>query len=548
MAVRRHKRPGRGAGVGVGIVAALAAAPAWAGSVDLGSGFTLDYLANLTYSLAVRVDDPDATLISNVNGDDGDRNYDKGALINNRLALLAETNFRYQRYGVFVRGSAFYDDVYFHKNDNDSPGTINRSGDYDQFTGSARDYLGKRARLLDAYAYGNFSIGSTALDVRVGNQVVSWGESLFFPNMSGAQAPADATKSNVPGTEVKEILLPAGQIYAQWGLTDRFSALAYWQWEWKGTELNPVGGYFSTSDVTGPGATFLRVPQLEALDPVLALFGLSSKVPRGRDIEPGDSGQWGAGLRYLFGEATEVSAYHIRYHDKNPVGAAITTTAVTIPGVGTLAIPSQYQVVYTDDIKMSALALSSEVFGAAIGAEVSLRQDAGLNVNVGTSPVPTRGDVWQGNLNVTKLLLPTALWDSLTLLGEVGYVHVQNVDAIVVPDGMGGSVRYDQISNTRDATAIQFLAQAGYKQVFPGWDFTLSLVNGYDIAGKSAIGGALGSYTGKGDIRYAVGGTLKYLNNLELGLTYNGYAGGASLENRTLADRSYAAFNAKYSF
>ncbi|MGH6645237.1 MAG: DUF1302 family protein, partial [Solimonas sp.] len=104
------------------------------------------------------------------------------------------------------------------------------------------------------------------------------------------------------------------------------------------------------------------------------------------------------------------------------------------------------------------------------------------------------------------------------------------------------------LSNTRDATAIQFLVQAGYKQVFAGWDLTLSLVNGYDIDGKSAVNGALGSYTGKGDIRYAVGGALKYLNNLELGLTYNGYAGGASLENRTLADRSYASFNAKYSF
>ena len=136
----------------------------------------------------------------------------------------------------------------------------------------------------------------------------------------------------------------------------------------------------------------------------------------------------------------------------------------------------------------------------------------------------------------------------LTLLGEVSHVHVQDVDAIVVPDGLGGTVRHEQISNTRDATAVQFLVQAGYKQVLPGWDFTLSLVNGYDVDGKSAIGGALGSYTGKGDIRYAVGGAFKYLNNLELGLTYNGYAGGASLENRTLADRSYAAFSAKYSF
>jgi len=528
----------------MGVVASLIAAPAQAGSINFGSGVSLDYIANLTYSLAMRTDDPDAVLTANVNGDDGDRNFDKGALINNRLAVLAETNFHYREYGVFLRGSAFYDDVYFHKNDHDSPDTVNRDGDHQQFTGSARNYLGKRARLLDAYVYGSFAIGSTALDVRVGEQVVSWGESLFFPNMSGAQAPADATKSNVPGTEVKEILLPTGQVYAQWGLTDRFSLMGYYQWEWKGTELNPVGGYFSTSDVLGPGGSFLLVPALEPLAP----FGISTHVPRGRDLTPEHKGQWGAGLRYLFGDATELSLYYINYHDKNPAGAAINTEAATLPVVGTLTIPTSYNVQYVDDIKMAAVAVSTQVLGTAIGAEVSYRDGAGLSVNVGTSPVVTRGEVYQGNLNATKLFLPTALWDSLMVLGEITYLHVEDVDALSMEVAPGVTMSFDQLSNTRDATAAQMLVQLGYKQVFPGWDCTLSFVNGYDISGKSAVAGALGSYTGKGDIRYAVGAAFKYLSNLELGLTYNGYAGGASLENRTLADRSYVAFSAKYSF
>lgn len=532
-------------GVGLGLGAALSAAPAQAGSIDFGSGASLDYLANLTYSLALRADDPDKRLTANVNGDDGDRNFDKGALINNRLAVLAETNFHYRNYGVFVRGSAFYDDVYFHKNDNDSPATVNRPGDHDQFTGSARDYLGKRARLLDAYAYGSLQLGTTALDLRVGNQVVSWGESLFFPNMSGAQAPADATKSNVPGTEVKEILLPTGQVYAQWGLTDRLSLMGYYQWEWDSTELNPVGGYFSTTDILGPGGQFLIVNLPVPPAPVPRV-----DVPRGRDLEPRDSGQWGAAARYRVGEATELSLYYINYHDKSPGGAQFNN-----PGfVDLLSGQSSYQVLYVDDIKMAALGLSTEIGGTAVGAEVSYRDGAGLSVNApglagALGPTVTRGDVWQGNLNATKLLLPTALWDTLTVLGEVSYVHVADVDAIVVPaSGLTPEARYGQLSNSRDAIAVQFLVQAGYKQVFSGWDLTLSFVNGYDVDGKSAINGALGSYTGKGDIRYSVGPSLKYLNNLELGLSYNGYAGGASVEQRPLADRSNIAFSAKYSF
>ena len=535
----------RPCGIGLGLGAALLTGPAAAGTLELGSGLSLDYLANLTYSAVMRADDADSQLLANVNGDDGNRAFDQSALINNRAAVLAETNLHFGNHGVFVRGSAFYDDVYFHDSDNDSPETLNRADRADHFSDATRDRLGARARLLDVYAYASIPIGSTALDLRAGNQVVSWGESLFFPNMSGAQAPADATKSNVPGTEVKDILLPVGQVYAQWGLTDRLSVLGYYQWQWKSTELNPTDAFYSSSDVVGPGAEFLLVPSLAPLVP----FGISTQVPRGKDDKPDDSGQWGAGVRYRLGEATELSAYHIRYSDKNPVGVTINSTVMTLPVVGTLVLPTSYNVAYTDDIKMTALSLSTEVAGTAVGGEVSYRQGAGLNINVGptASPTPGRGDVLQANLNATKLFLPTPLWDTMLLLGEVSYVHVEDQDGIDVPT-QTGTVTYDDLSNSRDATALQLLLQFGYKQIWSGWDLTLSLVNGYGVNGKSAIAGALGSYTGEGDIRYSAGPTFKYLNNLEFGLAYNGYAGGASLDQRPLADRSNVAFNAKYSF
>ena len=60
--------------------------------------------------------------------------------------------------------------------------------------------------------------------------------------------------------------------------------------------------------------------------------------------------------------------------------------------------------------------------------------------------------------------------------------------------------------------------------------------------------GAFGSLYGAGDRRASIGVTMKYLNNLELNLTYAKFMGGADLNDRPLADRSYVAFNAKYSF
>ncbi len=517
---------------------ALMVPTAHAGSVSLGNGLSMDWLANLTYSAAVRVDDPDEALKANINGDDATRNFEKGELINNRLALLAETDFRFGRYGAFVRGSAFYDDVYRSRNDNDSPETVNKTGDNDEFSEAARKYLGARARLLDAYVYGSFAVGETSLDVRLGRQVVSWGESLFFPNMSGAQGPVDSTKSNVAGTEVKDILLPEEQILLQWGLSSSFSVAAYYQTNWKATELTPVGGYFSTSDVVGEGAEFLIVPQLP---------GPLSRVARGRDITPDDDGQWGVSAKWLVGEASEIGFYHLNYHDKAPVGVITNISLIDFGDGVQRPIPTGYQVVYTDDIKLSAISLSTDLGGTAIGSEVSLRQDAGMSVNVAAggsvTGTPGRGDVVQANLNFTRLILPTRFWDTLTLLGEASWLRVIDVDPITGPDG----AQNEHPTNGREAAAIQALAQLGYKQVFPGWDMTLSFVYADLFKGKSAIGGALGSLTGEGDKRYTGGVTMKYLSNLELQMAYNGY-GGTPNADRPLADRSYVSFSAKYSF
>lgn len=519
----RRKPRGRPAA----IVSALLLAPAaQAATVNLGDGYTLDYVANLTYSAAVRVDDPAPEILANVNGDDATRNFDKGALINNRLALLAEVGFNAGWYGAFVRGSAFYDDAYFHTNDNDSPATVNKTGRNDKFSDEAEEFLGARARLLDAYAYTRWSLGGSAFDLRVGSQVVAWGESLFFPNMNGAQGPVDATKSNVAGTEVKDILLPENQVLLQWGLNDRISFAGYYQFNWKGTELVPVGGYFSQSDVTGPGASFLIVP----LGP-----DTSINVPRGADITPSDHGQWGISSKIQIGSGTELGLYHIRYHDRNPTGA-ITNFTPPVP------LPSSYQVVFVEDIKMSAISVGTQLFGIAVGSELSYREGAGMNIDVvaggRTTATPGRGDVVQGNVNFTKLILPTQFWDTLTLLGEASYLRVTDVEAIA------GN---DDVTNGREAAAYQALAQFGYKRVLPGWDLTLSAIYAHLFKGKSAVGGAMGSLTGEGDRRYTAGVGMKYLQNLDLQLAYNGY-GGTPSADRTLADRSYVSFSAKYSF
>src|SRR3546814_8398151 len=72
---------------------------------------------------------------------------------------------------------------------------------------------GQRARLLDAYGYGTWWLGDeSSINLRLGQQLVAWGESLFLSGVASAQSQADATKAFIPGTEIKDILLPTNQI------------------------------------------------------------------------------------------------------------------------------------------------------------------------------------------------------------------------------------------------------------------------------------------------------------------------------------------------
>ncbi|RDK06357.1 DUF1302 domain-containing protein [Cupriavidus lacunae] len=497
-------------------LAALLAPPARAGdTIDLGHDTTLDYSVTASYGAAVRTGQQSNTLLSpvNINGDDGNRNFKRGDMIANRVSLLGEAHVKHDVFGALVRGSVFQDWAYSGSNANNAPFTVNHSGQFNEFTGSARDYHEHRAQLLDAYVYGATPIGDSQLSFKLGNQVVAWGESLFFANIAGAQGPADATKAFVPGAEVKDILLPVPQASLQLQVTPAFSVMGYYQFTYKPNQIFAPGSYFSTTDVVGPGAEFI--------------IGPGFNIPRGPDIRPSDWGQWGIGTRFRVFEGTEVGLYQLRYHDKNP--SVVTSLFPTL----------QYQQKYFGGINLTGASFSTQVLGANVAGEVSYKDGVPMLVDVAGSPTATRGKALQGQLSAIYSVGPTFLANSQTLLGEVAYLHVLSVDPV-----MG----FSNLSNTRNSAAFQVGWSLTYNNVFDGWDMTVPLTYAQQFSGQSAVAGAFGTLMGYGDKRASVGLTFKYLNNLELNLTYAAFIGGASIANRPLADRDYVAFNAKYSF
>jgi len=504
-----------------------------AGSFDLGSsGINAQYTMTLGYALAMRTESPSDTLINGpispstglpvtVNGDDGDRNFKSGSLVNNRISALGELTLSAKNYGLVVRGDAFYDDVYRRRNDNDSPATVNKSGDNDEFADSTRKYNGERVRLLDAYAYTDLNFGNAAhLNVRAGRQVVAWGESLFFSGIASAQGPADATKAAVPGAELKTILLPTEQIAMQLGFNNGLSLLGYYKLRYKATELQPVGSFLSTTDVVGPGAQF-----------ILAAPGFS--IPNGGDHKPSDHGQYGVGLKYQATDATSVGLYWLRYHDTNPAGVSFDVAQVS-PGV---FVPTAYHTDYTDGIHMAGASFSTYAGGANIAGEVSYRSGVDMAVNTPAGPSSARGRMTQALLSAIYTVSPNALSQEIDLVGEAGYVHVNGVD--------GGTAT---LASNVSSWAVSSSATFNYRNVFPRWDLALPVTYAVIGNGTPAMAGSFGSLYGEHDQRASLFANFTYLQNFQVGVGYNAYLGSADLAKRPYADRDNAAINLKYSF
>jgi hypothetical protein len=119
----------------------------------------------------------------------------------------------------FARVSAFYDTVLA----NDSSYGLNYGVE-----GDGIHSVGHNIELLDAYVNYDFDIGDMPAQVRVGNQVINWGESTFILGGNSVFSPIDVPALRRPGAEIKEALLPVEAIYASVGVTDSVTVEAYY--------------------------------------------------------------------------------------------------------------------------------------------------------------------------------------------------------------------------------------------------------------------------------------------------------------------------------
>ncbi len=414
-----------------------------------------------------------------INEDDGNLNYDPGDLISANVKVTHELELNRQNLGLFLRTSYFYDSAIA----DDSTERIPLSK-------SAKKHAGYDINLLDAYVTGDFDLGGAPLSVRLGDQVINWGESIFIRNGLNSINPVDSSKVRVAGAEVRDVLEPVTAANIRLGVTDNLSVESFYQLRWIHTELEPAGTFFSTSDTASPSADTVHfgfgVPGRGndndgAADPACPL--LCSRVPRASDRDADDDGQFGVAMRYfapMLNDA-ELGFYFARIHSRLPlvsVRAGMLNALFTAQGY---AGSVRYFREFPEDIDLLGASFNTEIgtSGFALQGEVSYRRDQPLQIDSTElfysslsplrlvqvppgAPPQTAGaltqvmragallstsqtgplnpgeelagyrrkNVLQGSLAITKVLGPTPLLKSsqTVFLAEAGFTRVQGME------------------------------------------------------------------------------------------------------------------------
>jgi hypothetical protein len=388
----------------------------------------LDSSLSLGFQWATAVADKD--LIGGTNGgrglaaisDDGRKNFKRGETFSKLFKGVHSLELRQADSGVFLRAQYGYDFELMDENRQfKAISTHNRQMASQTAAGE----------LLEAFVYHRYNLVDQPGMVRLGKQVVNWGESVFLQGGVNAINPLRETDLLLPGALLKDALLPVNMLYLSQQLSDSLSLQAFYQLQWEQNGSANCGSFFSQSDILAEGCddnlALLRsrdalyhslltanggnVAQANSLIDQLAEAGAHWSdldegvlLSRHADRDARNTGQWGVALRYLLEPLdTEWTAYAMNYHSRAAFLSALAPTASAQASASALAtqlaaslgaasaaslaaLPlagsSGYFVEYPEDIRLYALTFSTRLAsGADWRGELSYRPNAPVQLN-----------------------------------------------------------------------------------------------------------------------------------------------------------------------
>ena len=514
----------------------------------------------LSAGAAWRVEQRDPALVGIANGgtsrsvneDNGNLNYDNNDLYAAPLKATHELELKYRDYGAFFRATYFWD-------------AINHNKDELGSTGQQR--VGRDFEFLDAYVYGKFLVGGKTLNLRLGNQVVSWGESTFIPNGINIINPVNVSRLRTPGAELREALLPQPMLWASQELSDTVSVEGFYQFKWKKTRIDPRGTYFSSNDFLSDDGDRVYIgfgrrkdEQLPLTSPA-ADAAASVWAPRNPDVTPDDKGQYGIATRLFLPKLndSEIGLFYINYHSRIPYVSGTrgtvtssltgTPTGTAIGHTGT----ARFFAEYPENIRLWGLSFNTSApGGVALQGEYSYRPNLPLQLSapelllaalgapnvIGTfSSGQTitgyrRVKAHQVQFTATKAFGPTLSADDWVAVGEIGYNYLDlpsglrfNGPGVFLPSLQSaanalsfGSIQTDGFA-TRNSWGYRLLTRMDFTNLIPSVTVSPRIAFSHDVKGTGP-----NFNQGVKAITFGVGFNFK--QNWQADLAYTTFFGG----------------------
>ncbi|MBB1520514.1 DUF1302 domain-containing protein [Aquipseudomonas guryensis] len=591
-----HNKSKMALAVGIGIWGIQA----HAFEIDTGPNVTTSLESVAEYTSVYRTTGPER-IYSNgqnifANNNDGSEYYDRG-FVSNEFKLTSELHVRTEQDGLFVRGTAWYD-TQIMDNDPSGDGFATHNTDSDErYPSDLENRAGHRSRLLDAYLYTNRYIGEMPASLRLGRQVINWGEGIYYADGINVINPVDIGRVVLPNASLKDALLPTNMISGQLGLTDALSVEAFYGLEWKGHELIPTGAFLNNQDYFGKGSNGVLVDLRNDLGDLAELVpglngenGIVAGARYGEEHDARDDGQFGVALRYLVEEwnNTEFSLYYLNYHSKVPFlsiqkgqsFACSNGTAGQFSGLCGFGLDSTvdglalldstyYDFIYPEDIRLFGLSVSGTIGDTSVAGELAYRPNAPLepsmiyeleqlgsgalegngasggSIDLGefgdgsandsrsTIDLYKRHELYTGSVSAIHAFGPVLGLDDLIVLGEAAFNHV--------PGSLLDAVNYEYLDSF--AWGYTLNVSGLIQDVRPNLDLLPGLTFRQDVSGTSP---SLNEnfIQGRKSATLELGG--KYGQKLAGKLAYTSFWG--ARKDNALIDRDHVALNVTYSF
>ncbi len=540
-------------------ISSPAAALDW--SFDDGTTVTLDTTVKL--SGGERVSKPDPSLLNSVNTDDGQRAFKQGQPISERVDVLMELDVTHENVGFTASGAAWYDAIYNEKNSNGSQSTFNGNGPSDHFNDAVRNIEGRYIELLNAYAHGDFHLGETALNVRVGQYALQWGEAIFSTDsIAYGMAPTDIIKATgVPGSQIKELLLPVPQASFSLQITPKVTFEGYAQFEFRPDRFPAAGSYFELADFLGAGDANL-LAGTNPFNPNLPLSLTQNGIEYGRNI-----GQFGFAAKYHPTTNLDVGFYFVEFDDKQPqIYSTVPTTSIPFgPTLPTAFLnPAQtaatghlgtYTEGYARNIQIYGASATTTLGPVNFGFETSVRTNmdlesksitlaSGQTANFSNASLYSRGTTLHYIANALYIGETTRFWDGITVIGEISGSHLLGITA------NAGNFNPAYTHNELGTTLV---IDPTYFQVRPALDIDFPVTWGWNIQGNGPWS-ASQNYSAFYGGYVSAGVAALYQRVWRGGVQYTHFYGGTGFNTATqiaetpFLGRDFVSFNVQRSF